>query len=77
MAYDGLKMGTFHLLGHPKCCRIILRKRIFNPFLTHCWSPNRPFAKHFGFSRAPKCFTTGSKRAKYTCFGIPHGLGLF
>ena len=31
MAYNELEMGTFHLLGHPKCSKIILA----NTFLTH------------------------------------------
>ena len=29
MAYNGLKMGTFHLFGHPKCSGIIFGKTYF------------------------------------------------
>ena len=48
MACNGLKMGSFHLFTHPKWCRIILQKHIFDPFLTHFWSQSSPFSKHFG-----------------------------
>ena len=42
----------------------ILVKRVFDPFLTHFWSQNGPFSRHFGIFHGPKRVTTGSKRAK-------------
>ena len=70
MAYNGLKMGTFHMFGNPKCSRFI------STFFTHFWSRNNLFSRHFGGFRRAK---TGhhSKWAKNTCFGIPCGLGSF
>ena len=52
-----------------------LEKRVFDPFLTHCWSQNGPFSRHFGIFHGPKRATTGSKRQKNTCLSIPSGLG--
>ena len=52
-----------------------LEKRVFDPFLTHCWSQNGPFSRHFGIFHGPKRATTGSKRPKTTCLSIPSGLG--
>ena len=46
-----------------------------NVFLTHFWSQNSPFSRHFWVFHAPKRVTTGSKRAKNTCLSIPSGLG--
>ena len=43
--------------------------------LSHFWSQNGPFSKHFGIFRGPKRATTGSKRANNTCLSIPSGLG--
>ena len=53
----------------------LLEKRVFDPFLTHCWSQNGPFSRHFGIFHGPKRATTGSKRPKNTCLSIPSGLG--
>ena len=50
-------------------------KRVFDPFLTHFWSQNGPFSRHFGIFHGPKRATTGSKRPKNTCLSIPSGLG--
>ena len=44
-------------------------------FLTHCWSQNGPFSRHFGIFHGPKRVTTGSKWAKNTCLSIPNGPG--
>ena len=52
-----------------------MEKRVFDPFLTHCWSQNGPFSRHFGIFHSPKRFTTGSKWPKNTCLSIPSGLG--
>ena len=52
-----------------------LEKRICDPFLTHCWSQNGPFSRHFGIFHGPKRASTGSKRPKSTCSSIPSGLG--
>ena len=53
----------------------LLEKRVFDPFLTHCWSQNGPFSRYFGIFHGPERATTGSKRLKNTCFSIPSGLG--
>ena len=73
MAYNGLKLGTFHLFWHPKCPGIIFGKCIVHYFLSH----KGPFSRHFGIFGMPKHATTGSKHAKKTCLCIPRGLGLF
>ena len=52
-----------------------LKKRIFDPFLTYCWSPNGPFSRHFGIFQGPKRATTGSKRPRITCLSITSGRG--
>ena len=52
-----------------------LKKRVFHPFLTHCWSQNGPFSRHFGIFHGPKPATTGSKRPKNTCLSIRSDLG--
>ena len=53
----------------------LLEKRVFDPFLTHCWSQNGPFSRHFGIFHGPKRATTGSKWPKITCLSIPSDLG--
>ena len=53
----------------------LLEKCVFDPFLTHCCSPNGPFSRHFGIFHGPKRATTASKRPKNTCLSIPSGLG--
>ena len=53
----------------------LLEKRVFDPFLTHCWSQNGPFSRHFRIFHGPKRATTGSKWPKNTCLSIPSGLG--
>ena len=53
----------------------LFEKRVFDPFLTHCWSQNGPFSRHFGIFHGPKRATTGSKRARNACLSIPSGLG--
>ena len=55
--------------------RSFLEKRVFDPFLTHCWSQNGPFSRHFGIFHGPQRATTGSKWPKNTCLSIPSGLG--
>ena len=50
MAYNGLKMGTFHLFWHPKCSGIIFGKHIFDPFLTLFFSQKAHFQGILGFS---------------------------
>ena len=52
-----------------------LKKRVFDPFLTHCWSQNGPFSRHFWIFHGPKRATTDSKRPKTACLSIPSGLG--
>ena len=53
----------------------LLEKRVFDPFLTHFWSQNGSFSRHFGIFHGPKRATTGSKWPKNTCLSIPSGLG--
>ena len=50
-------------------------KNAFLTHLTHFWSQNGPFSRHFGIFHGPKRVTTGSKRPKTTCLSIPSGLG--
>ena len=52
-----------------------LEKRVFDPFLTHFWSQNGPFSRHFGIFHGPKRATTGSKRPRNTSLSIRSGLG--
>ena len=51
-----------------------MEKRVFHPFLTHFWSQNGPFSRHFGILRDPKRATTASRRPRNTCLSIPSGL---
>ena len=55
----------------------LFRKGFFDPFLSHFWSQDSPFSRHFQSFRGPKRATTGSERAKNTCFSIPSGLDTF
>ena len=69
-----------HLLGEffsapPTPLGSLLKKCVFDPFLTPFWSENSPFSRLFGIYRCPKRVTTSSKRAKITCLSIPSGLG--
>ena len=59
----------------PSGPRSIFEKGVFEPFLTHFWSQNGPFSRHFGIFHGPKRVTTGSKWAKNTCLSIPSGIG--
>ena len=55
MAYDGLRMGTFHLCGHPKCSihDHFCKSTLFDPFWIHLPFENRAFSGHFwDFRRA-------------------------
>ena len=63
------------MFEHPKWSGITFGKTRFHPFLTHFWSQNGPFSRHFGIFRGPKHATTGSKCAINTCWSIPSGLG--
>ena len=60
----GLKWAHFTCLCTPKSPRSLVEKHVFDPFLTHYWSPNGPFSKHFGISKGPKRIPMGSQRAK-------------
>ena len=71
----GSKRAKNTWLGIPNDPGSLLEKRVFDPFLTHFWSQNGPFLRHFGIFHGPKCATTGSKRPKTTCLSIPSGLG--
>ena len=73
----GTKWAHFTCLCTPNGTRSLLGKCIFDPFLTHSWSQNGPFSRHFGGFHRPKRATMGSKRAKNNCLSIPNGLGSF
>ena len=46
-------MGLISLVCTPKMVHS-LGKHAFDPFLTHFWSENRPFSRHFGTFHGPK-----------------------
>ena len=69
----GSKRAHFTCLGSPNGLGSFLEQHIFDPFSTHFLSQNSPFSRHFVTLGGPKRATTGSKRAKNTCFGIPCG----
>ena len=54
-----------------------MEKCVFDPFLTHFWSQNSPFSRHFGIFGGPKWATTSSKQSKNTSFSVAHGVGSF
>ena len=68
-------MGYKHLFEIPNGARSLLKKRVFDPFLTCFWSRSGPFSRHFGIFHGPKHVTRRSKRPKDTCLSIPTGLG--
>ena len=70
-------MGYNHLFEHHKWSRITFGKTRFSPILTHCWSQNGPFSRHFGIFHEPKPVATGSKWATTTCLSILNGRGSF
>ena len=71
----GSKRAKNTCLSIPNGPGSLLEKRVFDPFLTHFWSQNGPFSRHFGIFQEPKPVPTGSKWAKTTCLSIPSGLG--
>ena len=71
----GSKRAKNTCLSIPNGPGSLLEKHVFDPFLTHCWTQNGPFSRHFGIFHGPKRATTGSKRPKNTCLSIPSGLG--
>ena len=77
MACNGLKMGSFHLLGTQNALGSFWEKHIIHSFLTCFWSQNNPFSEHFVALEGPKWFAMGSKWAQFTCLGTPNGLGSF
>ena len=71
----GSKWAHFTSLCTANNPRSFLQKRVFDQILTHFWSQNGPFSRHFGIFHGPKRVATGSNRAKTTCLRIPSGLG--
>ena len=71
----GSKWAKITCLSMPNGRGSLLEKHVLNPFLTHFWSQNGPFSRHFGIFHGPKCVTTGSKWAKITCLSISNGPG--
>ena len=57
----GSKWACFTCLGTPNAVGSFLKKHIFNPFLTHCWSQKQPTFKAFWDFRRAK---TGEDRLK-------------
>ena len=62
--------GPFPFVGPSQ----LFEKPAFDLVLTHFWSQNGPFSRHFGIFHRPKRITTGSKPAKNTYLSIPSGL---
>ena len=77
LGQNGLKTGKKHLFEHPNGPGSLLEKRVFDSFLTHFWSQNGPFSRHFGSFNEPKPVAPGSKWAKTTCLSIINGPGSF
>ena len=73
----GSQRAHFTCLCTPNGPGTFLEKHIFNPFLTHFWSQNNPFSRHFVILEGPKWFAMGSKWAHFTCLGTPNDLGSF
>ena len=71
----GSKWARNTCLSIPNGPGSLLEKCVFDPFLTHFWSQNGPFSRHFGIFHGPKHITTGSKWAKNICLSIPNGPG--
>ena len=73
----GSKCAKNTCLSIPNGVGSLLEKRAFDPFLTHFWSQNGPFSRHFGIFHEPNSVATGSKWAKTTDLRIPNGPGSF
>ena len=71
----GSKWAKNTCLSIPNGLGSLLEKCVFDPFLTHFWSQNGPFSRHFGILHGPKRAPMGSKGPKNTCLSIPSGLG--
>ena len=69
----GWKWARNTCLSIPNGPVSLLEKRVFDPFLTHFWSQNNPFSRHYGIVCGPKRVTMGAKWAKNTCLSIPNG----
>ena len=73
----GWKWSHFTCLCTPNGLGSFLEKHIVDPFLTHFWSQNDPFSRHFVTLEGPKWLAMGSKWAHFTCLGTQNGLGSF
>ena len=73
MAYNGLKMGTFHLFGTPNAPGSFLEKRIFDPFLTHFLVPKNPICQAFRDFQGLKWATKRLKTCQKHLFSHPTG----
>ena len=71
----GSKWAHFNCLGTPSGRGSVLEKHIFDPYLTHFWSPNNPSSRHFVTLEGPKWLAMGSKWAHFNCLGTPNGEG--
>ena len=73
----GSKRAHFNFLCTPNSPKVSLGNRIFDPFLIDFWSQTSPFLRHFVPLEWPKWLAMGSKRAHFTCWCTPDGLGSF
>ena len=71
----GSKWAQNTCLSIPNGSRSLLEKHVFDPVLTHFWSPKGRISRHFPIFHGPKRVTTASKWAKDTCLSIPNGPG--
>ena len=72
MSCNGLKRGSFHLFVHPKWSTINFWNNTFlTHFLTHFWSQNNPFSKHFATLEGPKWLANGLKMGSFHLYRHP------
>ena len=69
----GSKRAKNTWLSIPSGTGSLLEKCVFYPRFPRFWSQNGPLSRHFGTFHGPNSVTTGSNRAKNTCFIIPNG----
>ena len=74
MACNGLKRAHFTYLCTPNGLGSFLEKHIFDPLLTHFWSQNNPFSRHFVTLEGPKWLANGLKMGSFHLFRHPKWL---
>ena len=73
----GSNWAHFTCLCTPNGLGSFLEKHIIDPFLTHFWSQNNPFSRHFVTLEGPEWLAMGSNWAHFTCLGTVNALGSF